>query len=302
MATLRQYYETNFPYTMRVVGWLSCDGEEVECTVHYDFNGLTCFLSCIVPETARTFNFFQALIKEIIWGSTRIKLAGKVILPAAMVSPCLKLKIENSDELPIAGNFTGDPEWFSTKDMAATRRVFLYTETNLSDEEASLLKRAAKERGIDLQVLAETYRSAREASEIPLALICHDSRDKDAVARKIAMSLQSMLCPVWYDEFRLKVGDPLRESIETGLKQCKKCILVLSENFLSNNGWTKTEFNSIFTREIIEEKRLVLPVWFGVTKKQVFDYSPSLADVVAVRWDPENAESACKDLHKAIVS
>jgi hypothetical protein len=37
---------------------------------------------------------------------------------------------------------------------------------------------------------------------------------------------------VWYDEFSLKVGDSLRESIEKGIKECKKCILILTQNYL----------------------------------------------------------------------
>ena len=84
------------------------------------------------------------------------------------------------------------------------------------------------------------------------------------------------MCPVWFDEFSLKVGDRLRESIEKGIRECKKCILVLTPNFLSNPGWTKVEFNSIFTREIVEKQDLVLPVWRDVSRDQVFEYSPTL--------------------------
>jgi hypothetical protein len=60
------------------------------------------------------------------------------------------------------------------------------------------------------------------------------------------------MCLVWYDQFSLRVGDSLRESVEAGLKECHKCILVLTPNFLSNKGWAKHEYSSIFTREIVE--------------------------------------------------
>ena len=63
-----------------------------------------------------------------------------------------------------------------------------------------------------------------------------------------------MMCPVWYDEFALKVGNNLRTSIEAGIKKCKKCILVLSKNFFSNSGWTKKEFDSIFKSRGIRGK------------------------------------------------
>jgi hypothetical protein len=92
------------------------------------------------------------------------------------------------------------------------------------------------------------------------------------------------MCPVWYDEFSLKLGSSLRQSIELGLKECKKCILVLTPNFLANTGWTKTEFNSIFTREILEKNNVVVPIWHEVTARDVYEYSPSLADRFAVQW------------------
>jgi len=50
------------------------------------------------------------------------------------------------------------------------------------------------------------------------AFISHDSEDKD-IARCIAINLRKRICPVWYDEFSLKVGDNLRVSIEKGLKK-----------------------------------------------------------------------------------
>jgi hypothetical protein len=118
----------------------------------------------------------------------------------------------------------------------------------------------------------------------PAAFISHDSRDKEEIARPLAIELSKRLCPVWFDEFSLKTGDSLRERIEQGLKETAKCIVILSPNFLSNMRWSKVEFNSIFTREIIEEKNVFLPVWHSVTPKDVYEYSPSLANRLGVPW------------------
>jgi hypothetical protein len=139
----------------------------------------------------------------------------------------------------------------------------------------------------------------RSRQEVPLAFISYDSRDRE-VAQKIAIGLQRLMCPVWYDEFSLKVGDNLRDSIEKGLRECRKCVLVLSPNFFSNKGWTKKEFDSVFTREILEEKQLVLPVWSGVDKHKVFDYSPSLLNVKGLNWKELGDDEACRRLHLAI--
>ena len=118
----------------------------------------------------------------------------------------------------------------------------------------------------------------------------------------IAIGLQRLICPVWYDEFSLRVGDHLRESVEHGLTEARKCILVLSPNFLSNTGWTKTEFNSIFTRELLERASVVLPVWYNVTAKDVYDYSPSLADRVALDWTKLGQDEVVRRLYGAIMA
>ena len=163
-----------------------------------------------------------------------------------------------------------------------------------------MLKEEGAKNQHEIQFRSKTHLAERSKWEKPIAFISHDWRDKEDVAEPIARYFQSLLCPVWYDEFSLKVGDQLRESIEKGLKECKKCVLILSPNFLTNTGWTKVEFNSIFTREILEDRKLVLPVWYKVTKQMVFEYSPSLLNVVALDWQKNGKEEVCRQLHQAI--
>jgi hypothetical protein len=139
----------------------------------------------------------------------------------------------------------------------------------------------------------------RNKWEKPRAFICHDSRDKDSIAEPIAVQLQRLMCPVWYDQFSLRVGDSLRESIERGLKESSKCILVLTRNFLGNEGWTKREYDSIFTRELVEKQKVILPVWDGILPEDVYRYSPILADRVAVQWSL-GAEEVARRLLNAI--
>ena len=212
-----------------------------------------------------------------------------------------ELRIENKEDFEILARFHGDPTWTSTKSIGSSRRVFIYSESRLTPEEVLALKKEGTKLSHDVQFRSDEYVEARIRRETPLAFISHDSRDKDAVARKIAINLQRMLCPVWYDEFSLKVGDNLRESIEKGLKECKKCILILSQNFIANNGWTKKEFDSIFTREIVEEKKLVLPVWYKVTKELVYDYSQSLLNVKGVDWEILGEDEVSRQLHRVIM-
>lgn len=121
--------------------------------------------------------------------------------------------------------------------------------------------------------------SSSETDEYYDVFISHASEDKDAVVRSLAEALQSEGLSVWYDEFALKIGDSLRRKIDAGLARSRVGLVVISPNFISK-GWTNYELDGITTRAVTGEQ-ILLPIWHNVTKKEVMDYSPSLADKVA---------------------
>jgi hypothetical protein len=184
--------------------------------------------------------------------------------------------------------------------MVDSRMIVIYTNdripTNIKDEVYAY----GDSKKLLVKIRDKAYGAAMLRDEKPLAFISHDSRDKDTIARPLAQELTRVLGRVWFDEYSLQVGDSLRESIERGLKDCMRCILVLTPNFLSNTGWTKTEFNSVFTREIIERTNVVIPVWAGVTAKEVYEYSPSLADRLAANWN-DGLEGVASKIREAIL-
>ena len=51
----------------------------------------------------------------------------------------------------------------------------------------------------------------------------------------------------------------------------------------------------------MEEKQLVLPVWHGVTKEMVYDYSPSLLNVKGLDWQQLGEEEVCRQLVGALL-
>ncbi len=109
--------------------------------------------------------------------------------------------------------------------------------------------------------------------------ISHASEDKDDIVRPLANSLISLGLKVWYDEFTLRIGDSLRRKIDQGLAASKVGLVVLSPSFISK-GWTNYELDGIVTRTVSGEQ-ILLPIWHNITKQQVIDFSPSLADKVA---------------------
>jgi hypothetical protein len=49
------------------------------------------------------------------------------------------------------------------------------------------------------------------------AFICHASEDKADFVRPLAERLREERIEIWYDEFSLRIGDSLRQSIDRGL-------------------------------------------------------------------------------------
>lgn len=109
--------------------------------------------------------------------------------------------------------------------------------------------------------------------------ISHASEDKENIVRPLANALSSRGLNVWYDEFTLRIGDSLRQKIDRGLTSSRVGLVVLSPSFISK-GWTNYELDGIMIRSVSGEQ-ILLPIWHNITKQQVIDFSPSLADKVA---------------------
>lgn len=121
--------------------------------------------------------------------------------------------------------------------------------------------------------------STNSNAQIYDVFISHASEDKEDIVRPLAKALINNGLDVWYDEFSLKIGDSLRQKIDKGLAKSKVGLVVLSPNFIKK-GWTNYELDGIVTRTISGEQ-ILLPIWHNITKQQVIEFSPSLADKVA---------------------
>jgi hypothetical protein len=109
--------------------------------------------------------------------------------------------------------------------------------------------------------------------------ISHASEDKDAVVRPLAHALKNAGLDVWYDEFELKIGMSLRRTIDHGLSSSRFGLVVFSQ-FFFGKGWTSYELDGLVTR-VVTGDQILLPIWHNVSKEEVQQYSPSLADTVA---------------------
>lgn len=128
--------------------------------------------------------------------------------------------------------------------------------------------------------------------------ISHASEDKDEVVRPLANALKEKGVTVWYDEFEMRIGDSLRRKIDKGLANSRFGIVVISRDFIKK-GWTNYELDGIMTRAVSGEQ-IMLPIWHNITKQEVMDYSPSLADKVARNTAVNTVEEIAEEIRNVI--
>jgi hypothetical protein len=266
MATLHEYFikdgaqnlttHQTWPLTDEVTG---ATVGEITARLHFDFEALAKYVSFYIPEMS------------------------DVECPEAIALNQLET-ILNWPQESVGVRAGFGQEWIDGRDLVFTGQVYVYSERPLRENLKIQLLEKARGSGHHLTFRSTEYLHERNKWEKPRAFIAHDSRDKKEIAEPIALQLQKWMCPVWFDQYSLRVGDSLRESIEQGLTECQKCVLILTPNFLNNNGWTKREYDSVFTRELVERQKVILPVWHGITVEDVYKYSPILADRVGAEW------------------
>jgi hypothetical protein len=131
--------------------------------------------------------------------------------------------------------------------------------------------------------------------------ISHASEDKEPFVRDLAHALQQRGLEVWYDEFALRVGDNLRRKIDTGLRTSRFGVVVLSPNFFAKN-WPQYELDGLVTREATDDRQIILPVWRNVTLQDVVDYSPSLANKVALDSSKQTIEEMASEIAEVVAA
>lgn len=131
--------------------------------------------------------------------------------------------------------------------------------------------------------------------------ICHSSEDKEELVRELAKSLESKGAKVWYDEFVLKIGDSLGKEINRGLARSRFGVVILSRNFFGKS-WPEQELSALVTRENsgqIEQTR-ILPIWHNISRDQVAEYSPILADRIAIQTSSMTVDEIANDLMRRL--
>jgi broad specificity phosphatase PhoE len=127
--------------------------------------------------------------------------------------------------------------------------------------------------------------------------ISHASEDTETVARPLAESLKRRELRVWYDEHSLSVGDGLRRTIDDALTKAEFGVVVVSPAYLRKE-WTMAELDGLVALQRLGRK-VILPVWHGISQMEIGLRCPTLADLVAA--DTANGiEDAAEAIARAV--
>lgn len=188
---------------------------------------------------------------------------------------------------------TADPSWWV---IGGSTPLNLYSKKSFPEVGMAFTVHT----GITMRLLDRQYTSSTRApSEIGYdAFISHAGEDKKQVVQPLARELTRLGLRVWYDEFELRVGDSLRQSIDRGLATSAYGIVILSSAFFRKK-WPEYELNGLVAREI-GGRAAILPVWHRVNRNDVMEYSPTLADRVAVSTGKLSIRRVAKALMRAM--
>ncbi len=128
------------------------------------------------------------------------------------------------------------------------------------------------------QMIPNPVRNANQKDEEYDVFVSHAWEDKKEFVDELVSEMRKLGLKVWYDTDKLKWGDSMREKIDKGLSKSRYGIVVLSPEYIREDKyWTKAELNGLFQKETINGKT-ILPIWHNLTKQQVTEYSPLIAD------------------------
>lgn len=150
---------------------------------------------------------------------------------------------------------------------------------------------------IDLNIMANDFPEKVEEYD---AFVVHATEDKSDFVRPLVFYLRSMGFKIWFDEFEIKLGDSIRQSIDYGLTHSNFGIAVISKGFLKKK-WPQYELNGLITREMSGVKT-VLPIWYDITFEEVMKYSQSIADKSAAKGSAENIEEVANEIAEILRS
>src|ERR1700737_464390 len=171
MATLREYFDTDFMLSLNIAKPLTLQSDtipaiEIQARLHLDFDSNAKFISCFLPAQPVPLAAIIAVLKQ------------------------LELILDFTKQVAVQSGFVGERAR-SSSELAFTGQIYFYSESDIPDEDIDRLEKEAYVNGLLVRIRGTRYAAERTKLEKPLAFICHDSRNKEDIAKPIAIGLSN---------------------------------------------------------------------------------------------------------------
>lgn len=95
----------------------------------------------------------------------------------------------------------------------------------------------------------------------PDIFLSHSSKDRQ-LALKLATDLNFCGIDVWLDEWEIQIGQSLVDALGNAMEQARFVGILISENY-NKSVWTKREYRQALSREVRENRIIMLPLILG---------------------------------------
>ena len=109
--------------------------------------------------------------------------------------------------------------------------------------------------------------------------ISHATKDKNSYVDKLVEAIKKEGLSVFYDTECILWGDSIPEKIAEGLTNCTLAVVVISKNYFGR-PWTEYEIRTLLNRQNQDNNKLVMPILYGVSKKQLMMHYPELGNIL----------------------
>ena len=111
--------------------------------------------------------------------------------------------------------------------------------------------------------------------------ISHANKDKISFVEELKQVLDRLGISIFYDKDSIEWGDEWKKKILEGVAQSEFAIIVVSENFFGRE-WTEKELSEFLSRQNSSGQKIILPILFNISVKQLESQYPDLANIQAI--------------------
>ena len=108
-----------------------------------------------------------------------------------------------------------------------------------------------------------------------MVFLSHCKTTKTSLVMPFAQALESIHMPYWFDRKDIVCGGPIYTDIKTGIQQSIYCMAFIDATYLERD-WTKRELTLFRHKELTDNRSVILPIYCGISKEDVYHYFPWL--------------------------